>query len=157
MNAPFKWISAPTPNDPDHIRILDGWDLVNITTFLCPDLGTLGTHVTMNHECKDDFLALMKAIKEENLMEHLGPWCGAYNSRYKRGVAHDQNPAHVSNHASGHAFDVDCTRLPLGVPVAQTDRIRDIVPIAKEHNFVWGGEFHRIDGMHFQSIHSPFP
>lgn len=154
--APFRWVAAPTPNDPDHITIMDGWAAANIVTFSCPYVGA-GIKLTLNKAVIDDFQAWMKAVQDANLMSSLGPLCGAYNPRYKRAVPHDDNPAHISNHASGHAVDFDAARLPLGVVVPSNDKMRDIVPIAAKHNFNWGGNFRRIDGMHYQHVTSPFP
>ena len=155
--VPFRWAAAPTADDADHIKILDGWIEANIVTFLCPYIGT-GVHMTLNKAIVDDFQAWMKAVHDAGLMSHLLPFCGGFNPRYKRGMPHDQDPRHVSNHASGHATDWSAARLPLGSHAAPNDPIRDIVPIAKEHGFRWGGDYvHRPDPMHFDSVHSPFP
>lgn len=172
--APFKWKSAPVPSDPDRIKILDSWDILNIGSFACEELSRW-THgksriVTMNHSCKDSFLALWRAWEKEGVLEVLKAdytpaptralvhdgWGGAYNPRYKRGVAHDQNPNHLSNHASGHAFDIATRRYPLGAKVAGPDPIQLLVPIAEAHGWKWGGRFSRPDPMHFQHVTSPF-
>ncbi len=178
-SAPFKWKHAPTATDPDHIVILEKWAELNITSFACEELNRW-THgksriVTLNHSCKDSFLALWKAWEKEGVLDTLKSdyfptftpagqapkpvhdgWGGAYNPRYKRGVAHDQNPNHLSNHASGHAFDICARRYPLGVKVAGPDLMQLLVPIAEAHGWKWGGNFTRPDGMHFQSVLSPF-
>lgn len=179
MTAPFKWKHAPTPSDPDHIKILDSWDVLNIGSFACEELSAW-THgksriVTLNHSVKDSFLALWKAWTKEGVLELLKAdysptftpsgqpkivvhdgWAGAYNPRFKRGVPHDQNPNHLSNHASGHAFDICSRRYPLGRAVDGPDLMHMLVPIAESHGWKWGGSFIRPDGMHFQHVTSPF-
>lgn len=124
----------------------------------------------MNHQCRESFLGLWAAWEKDGALErfksdytpaptraivHDG-WAGAYNPRYKRGVAHDQNPNHLSNHASGHAFDIAAQRYPLGREIPGPDLIHLLVPIAKSYGWRWGGEFTRRDGMHFQHETSPF-
>lgn len=161
--APFGWKSAPTPSDPDHVCILAGWDVLNITSFACEELSrwTKGHSriVTMNHSVKDSFLALWKAWEKAGVLAALQPaiWSGAYNPRFKRGVPHDQNPSHLSNHCAGTAFDICAQRYPLGSAVPATDPIRHLAEIAKTHGWRWGGDFiHRVDGMHFEAESSPF-
>lgn len=160
-SAPFKWIWAPTPNDPDHIRILGGWDTTNITTVWCDPLKQ---HITLNHQAVDDVLAWLKELSESTnpdgttLLQTLGHFDGSYNPRYKRGLPHDQNPAHLSNHSAGFALDFNAKHFPLGVPASPTDPVHDIVPIAKRHNMRFGGEYiHRPDPMHWDHVLSPFP
>lgn len=162
--APFQWKSAPTPSDPDHVCILAGWDVLNITSFACEELSrwTKGYSriVTMNHSVKDSFLALWNAWEKARVLSALQPasWGGAYNPRYKRGVPHDQSPNHLSNHASGHAFDLCPQRYPLGQAVmSAADPMHALAAIAKPLGWNWGGDFvHRPDPMHFQSVLSPF-
>lgn len=159
---PFSWKAAPTVTDPDHVTILGGWDVLNITSFACEELSrwTRGHSriVTMNHSVKDSFLALWAAWEKAGLLAALPPaWGGAYNPRYKRGVPHDTNPNHLSNHASGHAFDICPARYPLGVGVkSPTDPILTLAKIAESMGWRWGGHFARPDPMHFQSVLSPF-
>ncbi len=130
----------------------------------------------MNAGVRESFLKLWAAWEAQGVLEILKAtysptftpagqpkqivydgWAGAYNPRYKRGVAHDQNPNHLSNHASGHAFDICSRRYPLGMKVAGPDPMHLLVPIAEAHGWRWGGNFKsRCDGMHWESVGSPF-
>jgi peptidoglycan hydrolase-like protein with peptidoglycan-binding domain len=159
--SPFKWVAAPTANDADHIQILDNWIATNITTVWCP---ALNQHLTLNHSCVDDVLAWLTELATTkrpdgtSLLHILGPFNGSFNPRYKRGMPHDQNAAHLSNHSAGFALDFNAAHFPLGTPALSTDPVHDIVPIAKRYNINFGGDFvHRPDPMHWQSVHSPFP
>lgn len=67
-----------------------------------------------------------------------------------------------SNHASGTAADANATEHPMGVPIERTfsrieiARIR--LRIARRYRgcIIWGGEWRRPDGMHFE-IAKPLP
>lgn len=163
VSSPFKWKHAPQAADPDHIAILYGWDLLNIGSFACEPLArwTKGRSrmVSMNHSVRESFLELWAAWEKAGVLVPLAPaaWGGAYNPRYKRGVPHDQNPAHLSNHSTGHAFDICPGKYVLGYVPSPTDPIHQLVPIAESHGWKWGGKFSRCDAMHFQHVSSPFP
>lgn len=175
INQPFRWKHAPSKTDKDAIRILDNWDTDNITSFACEPLARWTQNrsrvVTMNVGVREDFLALWDAWERTGCLNILksqfqaklgGPvvrdgWAGAWCARYKRGVAHDGVASHLSNHATGHAFDICPARYPLGVTITGPDPIHLLVPIAKKYGWKWGGEFKRSDPMHFQHSKSPFP
>lgn len=152
--------------------ILAGWPLLNITSFACEPLarwtGKRSRIVTLNHSVKPSFLKLWERWENEGLLEDLTEaldarsmkptWGGGWVPRYKRGVAHDMNPANLSTHSSGHAFDICAAAYPLGRPVKADDVMRDLAKVAKEQGWFWGGDFKsRPDGMHFQHVSSPFP
>lgn len=166
--GPFAWKAAPTPTDPDAIRILGHWAEINITSFACEPLArwTNGKSriVTMNFQCKEDFLALWAELEALGLLSliptHLRAWNGSWVARYKRGLTlaqHDQQLRHLSNHSTGHAFDVCAAHLPRGKKAPADDPIHQWVPVCAKHNYSWGNEFATPDPMHFQAIYSPFP
>lgn len=66
---------------------------------------------------------------------------GAYNDRT---VTASQK---VSTHAWGIAFDINASKNPLGRKPTMDPRI---VAIGRDHQLVWGGQWKRPDGMHFQ-------
>lgn len=177
--SPFRWKAAPRVDssgkvlDPDAIKILEGWADINITTFPCESLSvfTNGMYrmVTLNHQAKDDFLELMAAWHDRGLLEEIREHAvskkktfrmdGYWVPRYKRGLTqaqHDQNPNHLSNHASGHAFDMLAALYPRGLTIQSSDPIHQLVAVAEEFEWEWGGYFHTPDGMHFQHRKSPF-
>lgn len=167
--APFRWKAAPTATDKDAIRILEGWAEREITSFACDETERWCRRriITLNHQVKPDFLALWSAWEKSGVLEALCPvtprapaayitWNGGWVARYKRGMPHDQNPQHVSNHSSGHAFDLMAARYPLGTKPAPSDPIHALVPIANKYGWEWGGKFSRCDPMHWQHHLSPF-
>jgi hypothetical protein len=60
----------------------------------------------------------------------------------------------LSNHAFSSALDINQRWNGLGMIPALEDAqgsLRELVPIANEHGFFWGGHFkRRPDGMHFE-------
>jgi hypothetical protein len=59
----------------------------------------------------------------------------------------------LSNHAFGTAFDINVNWNRLGtIPalVGQKGSVRELVQIANNNGFYWGGHFTRKDGMHFE-------
>lgn len=164
---PFKWVHAPSDMDRDRIRILNGWPQLNITSFACEPLGRWTDQrsriVTLNHSVKEDFLKLWERWEKEGLLQAVEDagftprWSGGWVARYKRGAPHDQNPRNLSNHSSGHAFDILAPELPLGLKVPQNSIIRQLVPIALECGWHWGGDWGRADPQHFQHKTSFFP
>lgn len=161
-SPPFKWKHAPTATDPDAIRILGDWALLNIGSFACEETSKWCKRriITLNYAVKDDFLALWKAWDAAGVLEPfrgLLTWNGGWVARYKRGKPHDQNPRNLSNHSSGHAFDIMAAQYPLGVKPSAVDPIHKLVPIANKHGWEWGGKFNRCDAQHWQHHKSFFP
>jgi hypothetical protein len=73
---------------------------------------------------------------------------GSYVARFVRG-----STSVLSNHSFGTAFDINVTWNRLGVVpalVGQKGSVRELVGIANDNGFYWGGHFTRLDGMHFE-------
>lgn len=171
LRAPFKWKAAPLVDssgkviDADAVRILEGWPEREITSWRNEDVRTLTGRktsiVTLNHAVRADFDALWREWVKAGVLVHLNVvWSGGWVARYKRGLtpaAHDTNPRHLSNHASGHAFDICAGDYPLGYRPAPLDPIRQLTDIARAHRWHHGIDFARCDAMHFQHVESPFP
>ena len=152
----FSYRHAPVKDNPEHIVITDDWQRKNIETAEVPQLrGVAG----MNHSAKVEFhrsaivqmRALFKAWDDAGLLGRLLTWNGAFVPRFQRGSTKS-----LSNHAFGSAFDVNYNWNQLGhVParMGQKGSVRELVQIANQHGFYWGGHFtKRPDGMHFEVV-----
>ena len=73
---------------------------------------------------------------------------GSYVPRLIRG-----SKTELSSHAFGIAFDINMQWNMLSTEPAllgHKGSVRELVAIAHDHGFYWGGHFSRKDGMHFE-------
>lgn len=149
----FAYKPAPLPSEPRHVAITDGWDKKNIEVVEVPQLrGVDGAgakpKASFHHSVIPQALALFKAWDDAALLNRVLSWGGAFNPRFQSGTTV------LSNHAFGSAFDINVAWNDLGaVPalMGQKGCVRELVQIANQHGFYWGGHFHkRPDGMHFE-------
>jgi len=148
----FAYRHSPTPSNRERIEITDGWETPNIVQFRCPQLASTGVSATGNvrfHRLvKDQFLGLWQAWEDAGLLGHIKSWEGAFVPRFVRGSV-----TTLSNHAFGSAFDINYTGNELGhrpAAVGTENSVRELVPLAHQFGFYWGGHFTRADGMHFE-------
>lgn len=154
----FKYIASPTKTSPEAISIDPDWVSRNITYVEVPQLrGVKGTtsssdgrppKVAFNSSCVDRFLDLWARWEEEELLDRIETWDGSWVPRFIRG-----SRSILSNHAWGTAFDVNASWNALGArPAALNSRgcVRELVRVANDCGFYWGGHFGRMDGMHFE-------
>ena len=146
----FTYISAPAPGNPEQIRITNNWERVYIRTITIPQLskvhssGRLRFHRAAERQLTD----LWCAWEQAGLLPLVKSWGGAYTPRFVRG-----SRKALSNHAFGTAFDINMKWNALGAVPALRGRegsVRELVGIAHQHGFYWGGHFTRLDGMHFE-------
>lgn len=151
--GPLHYEPAPRPDNPEAIRILDGWEADNIVTVTIPQLaGVEGLHkagrVRFHRKAAAQLVALWAAWEKRGLVARVRTWAGAYAPRFIRG-----SRTVLSNHAFGTAFDINAAWNPLGAQPALPGTpgcLLDLVPVAQEFGFYWGGHFTRRDGMHFE-------
>jgi hypothetical protein len=96
----------------------------------------------------NQLVKLFKDWETAGLLYKVLTWDGAYNPRFVRG-----SKTVLSNHAFGTAFDINVNWNRLGaIPalVGQKGSVRELVQIANNNGFYWGGHFSRKDGMHFE-------
>jgi D-alanyl-D-alanine carboxypeptidase-like protein/putative peptidoglycan binding protein len=150
----FSFVPAPQPGNKEAVRITDGWESENIVKVPIPELvgkkgspssGTVRFHRLAAKQLQD----LFKAWGRARVLDRVITWDGSFVARFIRG-----STTVLSNHAFGSAFDVDAAFNPLGAQPAlpgEKGCVFDLVAIAHEHGFYWGGHFDkRRDGMHFE-------
>ena len=90
-----------------------------------------------------------RSWEKAGLLDRMKTWQGSFVPRFVRG-----STTVLSNHAFGSAFDINSKWNGLGVEpalVGQEGNVRELVEIANDHGFFWGGHFkNRRDGMHFE-------
>ena len=99
-------------------------------------------------KCEYQLVKLFERLEKENLHTKILSYAGSFNPRFIRG-----SRTQLSNHAWGTAFDINVPYNGLNkVPalLGQKGCLRELVPIANECGFYWGGHFSRKDGMHFE-------
>jgi hypothetical protein len=139
--------------DRDDIVFLDDWEEKNVVTIQVKPLSDLtggpkDGKIRVHRLAAEQIKALFAAWKAQKLLPLLLTWGGGFVPRFVRG-----SKTNLSNHAWGAAFDVNAAWNPRGaVPVVRgrEGSVRELVPIANELGFYWGGHFSYRDGMHFE-------
>jgi hypothetical protein len=148
----FTFVPAPIQGNPENIRITNNWVQQNIVTVSIPQLKPItGTDKMQFHGLAANQLAqLWKDWQDAGLLHLILTYHGSYVARFVRGRAAQ---GILSNHAFGSAFDINYDWNKLGAVPAlagQKGSVRELVSIAQENGFYWGGHFERLDGMHFE-------
>ncbi len=160
----FRFRYSPTPSRPQRIEILDDWVADNIVMVSIPQLVGMvdrqsatprlmtNGEVRCHRLAAPRILALFSAWETVGLTDRLLYYVGCFNPRLKRGTT---NPvrANLSNHSWGSAFDVNSEENWIGRPdaiIGARGCLRELVQIANDEGFYWGGHFGNKDGMHFE-------
>lgn len=150
----FAYKQEPVPGNYENIRILDNWESENIVRMVIPQLkGKRGVSasgaIRFHRLAAEQMKALWAAWESAGLLDRVLSWGGSFVPRLVRGSA-----TNLSNHAFGTAFDINVDLNPLGAQpplVGRKGSVRELVPLANEHGFYWGGHYaNRADGMHFE-------
>ena len=150
----FGYVSAPKKDNPEAIRILGTWESDNIVSVPIPQLRkALGqkapTSLRFHRLAAKQLQGLWADWEKARLLDRIRTFDGAFVPRYIRG-----SRTVLSNHAFGSAFDINYSDNMLGkrpALVGERGCVRELVPIAHEWGFYWGGHFNsRPDGMHFE-------
>jgi hypothetical protein len=149
----FRFVAEPLPDNRENIRILGDWEAQNIVRVQIPQLaGVAGAPasgaIRFHRLAVAQLVSLWKAWEDAGLLSRVKTWGGSFVPRFVRG-----SDSVLSNHAFGTAFDLNVAFNPLGAQPALAGRpgsVRELVPIANEKGFYWGGHFTRLDGMHFE-------
>jgi hypothetical protein len=148
----FDYKASPTKQNPEGIIITDDWESKNIVKVNLPALSkaTNGKFTAMrwHNECEYQLVKMFERFEKENLHTKILSYAGAFYPRFIRG-----SRTELSNHSWGTSFDINVPYNGLNkVPamIGEKGSVRELVPIANECGFYWGGHFSRKDGMHFE-------
>ena len=150
----FDFVAAPVPSNPENIRILGTWEQDNIVRVQLPQLvGVQGAPhdggARFHKKAADQLVALWKAWEAAGFLDRVLTWDGSFVPRFIRG-----SRTVLSNHAFGTAFDINAALNPRGTRpllAGKKGSVRELVTIANDHGFYWGGHFGaKPDGMHFE-------
>ena len=110
-------------------------------TRINPVTGVRGYGFLCHRLTEDIWFEFFARLVDADLLRHLRTFNGSYVFRQVRGGSR------LSAHAFGAAVDLDPATNQMGhMPTMSTD----IVHVAEEMGFTWGGRWSRPDGMHFQ-------
>jgi len=166
----FRFRHSPTADNPERIEVLDGWVEENIVDVHIPQLdkclfagnrhyvrrevGTIRCH----RLAAAAFQQLFSRWEDAGLLDRILTCAGVFNARLKRGASNPR-PVNLSNHSWGTAIDLNAWENPLGhtpVGVGARGALRELVGIANDLGFFWGGHYaRRPDGMHFELAQLP--
>jgi hypothetical protein len=145
----FQYVAAPLDGNPENVRITDDWERRNIVTVqidMGPHVGT--RNVRFHRLAADQLQRMWRAWGNARLLDRVLSYEGSFVPRFIRG-----STTNLSNHSFGSAFDINARWNGLNAqPALLGERgcVRELVSIANEHGFYWGGHFNRLDGMHFE-------
>lgn len=152
----FSYRAAALPNNPEAIIILGDWKANNIVSIEIPQLrGVFGApksgKILMHKKIAQQTQALFQAWEDAGLKKLILSFAGSFVPRFIRG-----SKTTLSNHSYGTAFDINAGQNGLGIRpplVGAKGSVRELVPIANELGFFWGGHYPtRADGMHFEAV-----
>jgi len=150
----FSYVSSPTYANPEAITITSNWTS-NISQVSIHHLrGIAGvpksSTIQFHSLLIPQITKLFNKWHDEGLTYLILSWGGSWVPRFVRG-----SRTSLSNHAWGTAFDINVQWNMLGAQPAlrgETGSVRELVEIAYEYGFYWGGWFaNRPDGMHFEA------
>jgi hypothetical protein len=128
----LKKYGPPAPNNP-HLTL---WD---VPAHL--EIGLIPKRIYCNKDLIGPLGAAFKALIDTGCVHELKTWDGCFNIRKKRGLSS------MSLHSWGIAIDLNAFENGLGqVPKLSPEFVKCFT----DNGFDWGGNWKRLDGMHFQ-------
>src|SRR6185295_8705028 len=142
----FTFHPAPTPGNPEAIQISPAWLEENIVVATIPQLAHVpgappSGHAQFHRLVAPRVVQLFARWQQAGLARLILSYGGSFAPRFIRG-----SRSVLSQHAYGSAFDINVEWNPLGAVPALRDSkgsVRELVPIANELGFYWGGHFTR--------------
>lgn len=156
----YEWDPQPpgVGNGYETIKVKGNWAALNIVS-VAVDMGpTVGRRTLQVHRLVvKQMKGVWEAWGKAGQLDRVLTYNGSYVPRYARASgdvkAAKQRPKSLSNHAFGTAFDINVKWNGLNVVppvVGAAGCVRELVTIANDWGFYWGGHFKRLDGMHFE-------
>jgi len=150
----FPYVPDPRVGNNERVQILNDWPQAHLVDV---EIGTLLQHAGLYLPVRVRFHRLVAAAatrlfatwRDYDLHHNILSWNGSYAARFRRG-----QPGVLSAHAWGSAFDINARWNPFGKEPAHAGEkgsVRELVSIAKAQGWIWGGEWHHPDGMHFEA------
>ena len=151
----FEYENIPNASNCE-VRIKGNWESTNIENVTIPQLkgvanGSAG-YIRFNKKASKQLQRLWKAWEDAGLLDRIITYDGGFVPRYKK-LKGGGCATSLSNHAWGSAFDINAQWNALGAEPALLGKkgcTRELVEIAAQHGFYWGGHFSNKDGMHFE-------
>lgn len=148
----IQFIPTHSASNPEGIKIVNDFESKNIVRVNLPALskatGGKFTAMRWHKSTEHQLTKFFEKLEKENLHTRILSFAGAFYPRFIRG-----SRTQLSNHSWGTAFDINVPQNGLNKTpalVGEKGSIREIVPIANDFGFYWGGHFTRKDGMHFE-------
>lgn len=134
------------------------WERKNIVTLFAPWPTSRPVHgftlpIKVHVNAAQAFRDLFNAWKDADLLDRLKTFNGAYNCRMKRGKENSLLLSDLSTHSFGAAIDLNAAYNAFGAKPAALGEVGcllELVQLAAAHGFVWGGDWKKPDGMHFE-------
>lgn len=155
LGAPV-FFPAPVPGNLEAVKLDQSWVQRNIVAVEVPELAHSGItgapeggRVYCHRLAGPRLVELFARWAEAGLIDRVLAWGGMWSPRFIRG-----SRTVLSNHALGAAFDLNVPWNALGSAgalVGEHGCVRELVGIAAEQGWFWGGWFQqRPDPMHFE-------
>ncbi|MGE5261661.1 MAG: peptidoglycan-binding protein [Actinomycetota bacterium] len=150
----YDYVSDPLPQNPERVRILGTWEEDNIVDVPIPELKKTAigprapSSIRFHRLAAAQLQGLWKAWEDAKLLNRILTFAGGFEPRFVRG-----SRTTLSNHSFGSAFDINAQWNARGhrpALVGEKGSTRELVPIAHDWGFWWGGHFSTPDGMHFE-------
>ena len=150
--GPFSWKLKTGHNPGREIEIKSPWAEENLVFINTPLLAPLPPYkagrMRVHKKVAGQFENLFQQWEKARLKLLLLTYDGGFYPRMIRG-----SDSQISAHSYGIAFDINAQWNGLGrIPpkTGEEGSVRELVEIAHENGFYWGGHFTRKDGMHFE-------
>ncbi len=156
----FEWEPAPTPSNPEAIRIFGSWVRDNITVIEIPSLRGKGYagergRVTCHRLAAPVLQRFFAEVERAGLSDRIVTYDGCWVPRLVRGGTT------LSNHSFGIDVDLNAqwnARGTMGAPRGGRGSVVELLPIAHACGLGWGGAWRlpyaQPDPMHF-SVRTP--